>query len=222
LICVSGVSWAQERPESVPESTPSVQANTLQKEADLARQKVRFDGETFQLAFQNETPQESLKEFLPAGQNLEKWTKFAALHGYAGLDDPKAFAESLVNQLKDRSPDAEAKITDGANNGEVAVEFVVWPDDKSFAEFNVFKFKKGDGGALIGEQYALRNYDNPKQFVKDLESKKSRLVKLMLKDGLELDSREAPSESVSESKAENAAKPLGADRASEADPQLNQ
>jgi hypothetical protein len=55
-----------------------------------------------------------------------------------------------------------------------------------------------------------------------LESKKSRLVKLMLKDGLELDSREAPSESVSESKAENAAKPLGADRASEADPQLNQ
>ena len=56
-------------------------------------------------------------------------------------------------------------------NGDVVLNFLVWPDDGSFAEFNVFQYHKQADGGLVSYQYAARAYgDEVETFIKSLDS----------------------------------------------------
>ena len=59
------------------------------------------------------------------------------------------------------------------------VDFVVWPADASFVEWNVFKYAKRPEGGVVAEQYALRAYEDSEAFLKGLRPVRERLVELM-------------------------------------------
>src|SRR5262249_9678018 len=119
---------------------------------------VQFDGTTLWFVSGNETASERLKEYLPEGQKLESWTKLASIREYPNLNDPRAVAENLVRALKQQNPAAQSAMIQNPKTGEVIVDFVTWPSDTAFVEFNIFRYSRNPRGGLIAQQYALREY----------------------------------------------------------------
>lgn len=152
---------------------------------------IQFDGQTLELAFEGNDPGATIKEFIPAGEKLDAWTKLAAIREFDNLDDPVAYGVATVEELKKKYPLSPSSLIENPKTGSVIVDFVVWPEDAAFAEFNVFLYEKRAGGGLISQQYALRAYgDNAEEFLKNLRPLRERLVELMSKGGLK--SSESP------------------------------
>jgi hypothetical protein len=148
------------------------------------KESVTFDEKRLYLAVEGDNPGETVKEYLPEGQKLDSWEQLASIREYAQLDDPKAVAENLVRLLKQQNPSAPHQLVQKQDTREVMVDFVTWPADVSFVEFNVFKYSKKKDGGLIAQQYALRNYSDPQKFLRELKPVRERLVKLMGDEGL--------------------------------------
>ncbi|MCE7878565.1 MAG: hypothetical protein DYH14_14870 [Betaproteobacteria bacterium PRO3] len=70
-------------------------------------------------------------------------------------------------------------------SGDVIVDFITWPPDRAFVEFNLFRYGKRDGGGVVAQQYALRAYGDPGDFLRRLKSERPKLVDAMAKAGLE-------------------------------------
>jgi hypothetical protein len=155
-----------------------------------ANEQVRFDGQTLGLAFEGEDPGATIREYLPAGEKLDNWTRLAAIRRFEHLDDPVAYAEATIKQLKQKYPQSPSAIVENAASGAVVLDFVVWPDDASFVEFNVFRYEKRPGGGLISQQYAVRAYgDKAEPFLMGLRDVRQRLVEKMAGDGLRLETK---------------------------------
>jgi hypothetical protein len=164
-------------------------------ESPRAVETIQFDGQTLQLAFEGNDPGATIKEFVPAGEKLDSWTKLAAIREFDDLDDPVAYGVATVAELKKKYPLSPSSLIENPKTGSVIVDFVVWPDDASFAEFNVFLYEKRAGGGLISQQYALRAYnDDAEEFLKNLRPVRERLVDQMAKEGLQNDQVEQPVE----------------------------
>lgn len=149
------------------------------QEANAATESVQFDGYVLDLAWQGANPGETIKEFIPAGETLDTWTRLASIREYTELNDPQAAVGALVRQLKQKYPDSRSAIIENPTTGEVIVDFVLWPPDASFVEFNVFKYGRKPEGGMIAEQYALRAYQDQEAFLKGLRPVRERLVELM-------------------------------------------
>ncbi len=146
--------------------------------------QVSFDGKTLVLAAEGKNPGESVKEFIPKGQKLDSWTQLASIREYSKLNDPKAIAENLVKALKLQNPRAPHQMMQNPKTGAYLVDFITWPRDGAYVEFNIFKYEKKAGGGMTAHQYALRAYKDQKKFLVDLKTLRKRLVELMAKDGL--------------------------------------
>jgi len=154
---------------------------TADDTATAAEDTVNFDGQTLVLRWEGENPGETIKEYIPADQKLDSWTRLASIRTYSELDDPAALAGGVIKQLKKDYPDSPCAIIENPETGEVVIDFVLWPADLSFVEFNVFKYAKGEDGGVIAEQYALRDYEDSEGFLKGLRPVRERLVNLMTK-----------------------------------------
>jgi hypothetical protein len=150
-------------------------------------ERVTFDGQVLVLAFTTENPGESIREYIPEGEKLDSWTRLASIREYSALHDPKAVAANLVRILKQNNPRAPSSVSENEQTGEVMVDFVTWPPDEAFVEFNVWKYRRRDGGGLVAHQYALRDYRDPKGFLRKFKPVRERLVRLMAKGGLVTD-----------------------------------
>ena len=136
------------------------------------------------LAWQGGPPGEIVSEYIPPGEKLESWTKLASIREYPKLDDPRAVAGNLLRALKQQNPAAQSAVIENPTTGEVIVDFVTWPADQAFVEFNIFKYARRPGGGLVAHQYALRDYRDTTGFLKGLRPVRDRLVGLMAKEGL--------------------------------------
>lgn len=143
-----------------------------------------FDGTRLVRAAEGTTPAERWREFIPAGEKLERWTKLASIREYPTHTDARALAGELVRMLKRGYPDAPSSIIENRSTGEVIVDFVVWPQDRAFTEFNLFRYGKRDDGGVVAQQYALRVYGDATAFLRALKAERARLVDLMAKEGL--------------------------------------
>lgn len=136
------------------------------------------------LAWQGGAPGETVWEYIPPGEKLGSWTKLASLREYPKLDDPRAVAGNLVRTLKQQNPAAQSAMIENPATGEVIVDFVTWPADQTFVEFNIFKYGRKPGGGLVAQQYALREYQDTTRFLRGLRPVRERLVALMAREGL--------------------------------------
>jgi hypothetical protein len=145
---------------------------------------ITFDGTRLVHAAEGTTPVERWREFVPQGEKVDRWTKLASIREYPTHDDPKALAGELVRTLKKRYPDAPSSILENKSTGEVIVDFIAWPADRAFTEFNVFRYGRRDGGGVVAQQYALRAYGDATVFLQGLKGQRKRVVDAMAKDGL--------------------------------------
>ena len=152
--------------------------------AEAPPKRVSFDGQTLVLAWQGGNPGETVREYIPVGEKLESWTRLASIREYPKLDEPQAVAANLVRALKQQNSAAQSAMIENPATGEVIVDFVTWPADRAFVEFNIFKYARRPGGGLIAHQYALRDYQDTTAFLRGLRPVRERLVGLMAKEGL--------------------------------------
>jgi hypothetical protein len=145
---------------------------------------VSFDGKRLAHAAEGRTPVERWREFVPPGEKLERWTALASVREYPGHRDPKALAGELVKALKQRYPGAPFAILENPSIGDVIVDFIAWPDDRAFTEFNLFRYGRRDGGGVVAQQYALRVYGDASDFLRGLKAERPRLIDAMAKGGL--------------------------------------
>jgi hypothetical protein len=144
---------------------------------------VSFDGQMLPLAWQ--ASDKRIREYLPEGQKLDSWTSLASIREYPGIDDHRAVVGNLVRQLKQRTPPAPVGLIENPTTGEVIVDFVVWPDDGAFVEFNLFKYGAREEGGIVAQQYALRAYgDKAEEFLRGLKPVRQRLISEMAASGL--------------------------------------
>jgi len=142
----------------------------------LPAESVTFDGRTLELVWEGEIPGGVAREFVPAGERPEAWTRLASIRSYPAERDPKALAVSLVTGIKAESPQAPCSIRQDATTGDVLVDYVFWPADASSVEFNVFRFSKAADGGVVAHQYAIREHRDPKGFIEELRPVRERLL----------------------------------------------
>lgn len=149
-----------------------------------AVESVVFDGQTLVLASQKKNASESLKEYIPPREKLESWTTLASIREYTSQNDPMLLAKTMAEMLKKQNPDAQSAILQNQKTGDVMIDFVTWPADSAFVEFNVFKFTKREGGGIVAQQYAIREYKQQSEFLKNLKALREKVIQAMGKDGL--------------------------------------
>jgi hypothetical protein len=175
LFCIAGMALAQDA------------APTDADDAAAEKESVQLDGDTLVLAYEGEADGDSIKEYIPADENLESWTKLAAVREFEKLNDPKGFADEMVKQLEAKDPPARYELLENDKTGEVILDFIVWPADASFVEFNIFKYQKQDGGGLVSYQYALRAYgDEMEKFLTGMDAdRRAKLIAEMVAHGVQ-------------------------------------
>jgi len=152
--------------------------------AAAAKAAVIFDGVAMVQAAEGDAPGEHWREFIPADEDRKSWTRLASIREYPKVDDPKAVAGNLVRTLRRQNPQTHSAILQNKKTGEIIVDFITWPDDRKFVEFNVFRYGRNPQGGVIAQQYALRRYENPSDFLAAFKSERQRLVNMMATRGL--------------------------------------
>ncbi len=154
--------------------------------APAAEKTISFDGQTFYVAYHKAEGDKSVTEFLPKGENLDSWVHLVALRTLPGEDNPKLAALGLIRTLKYQNPEAQSAMIQHPSSKDVIVDFVTWPKDGKFIEFNIFRYSKlAKNKGLLLQQYAQRAYgDKTTAFLASLKGERQRLVNLMVKDGL--------------------------------------
>lgn len=113
----------------------------------------RFDGQAFFLR----SDREGIFEYLPADETFENWTTLISVRQFSGTDDPKAYAQKLLQNAKASSPHAQGLLMENAEAGSYIVDFMLPEgegDDVAF-EWNLWRVEqKGDGVEAV--QYAVR------------------------------------------------------------------
>ncbi len=149
-----------------------------------AQSAVLFDGTKFIQAFHKSEDSQTITEFLPEGEELKSWNRLTSIRTFPKLTEPRTAAAGLLRAVREYNPDAKSIMVENPKNGDVIIDFLTWPRDQSFVEFNIFRYtKKGRG--LLMEQYAQRAYGNDaRDFLIKLKTERQRLVDLMAKRGL--------------------------------------
>ena len=161
-----------------------VAAPAIALDAFADARAVVFDGMRLKQAATGATTVERWREFVPDGEPIARWTRLASIREYPTHPDPKALAMGLLQALKKQNPEAPSSIIQHPATGEVIVDFITWPPDRAFTEFNLFRYGKRDGGGVVAQQYALRAYGDAGDFLRGLKAERKRLVELMAKEGL--------------------------------------
>lgn len=125
-----------------------------------------LDNESFSREFVGKPPNgDKLIEYVREGESFEKWTK---LIGYRyqqlpGLgNDPVKYATFMAQMVKRANPQANSQIIKNEQSNEAVLDFLTWPRDAQFMEFNVFRFwKSKDGKAVVSLQLSHR-FEFPK------------------------------------------------------------
>jgi hypothetical protein len=149
-----------------------------------AQSAVLFDGTKYTQAFHKSDDTQSTTEFLPSGEELKSWKRLTSIRTFSKLTEPRTAAAGLLRAVRENNPEAKSILAENPKNGDVIIDFVTWPRDQSFVEFNIFRYSK-KGGGLLMEQYAQRAYGKDvREFLIKLKSERQRLVDLMAKGGL--------------------------------------
>jgi hypothetical protein len=118
---------------------------------------ITFDDVTYTRQFLGDMKPGGLAEYVRDGETVDNWTTLVAVRNFPKLDDPGRAAAELVKTLKASNPLARFQLLVKEDESEAMVDFITWPQDGSYAEFNVFRYLKRPGYAgLIAYQFAYR------------------------------------------------------------------
>lgn len=153
----------------------------------VAAESVTFDKTKFVLAYAPKDSPVDIREYLPEGETLEKWTLMLSSRVFKKLNDPEAYAEQLAKQVTESDPNARSQIFRSDKTGAIVVDFLVFSPAGSgprFAEWNLMRVAKRPKGGLLVTQYAHRFYSVDNTTAKTINADRDRLLPLL--DSLKL------------------------------------
>lgn len=168
VLCVCTVGFAGEPRVLVPEELPKT---------------LTFAGVEMRHAFEESKDGTFIVEYLPEGQTLERWQNLFAIRKEAVKLSPLERAKALGAYLKKVNPKYNFQILSNSKTGEAGIDFMVWPEDESFAEFNTWKFVQAEEGWLYSYQFCYRSYSEDttwQDFVEFMKNDKQKVVVEMM------------------------------------------
>lgn len=126
---------------------------------------ITLDSETFTKQFVGNPPNgDKLLEFIREAETFEKWSKIVGIR-YQQLpgvgNDPKRVAQGMAQIVKTTNPNANSRIIVNEQTSEAIIDFLTWPSNGAFLEFNVFRYAKSkDGNGVISLHFANRFTSN--------------------------------------------------------------
>ena len=132
-----------------------------------AAARIVIDGEPFTKQFVGNPPNnDKLIEFIREGERFDNWTKLAA-YRYQELpaigNDPALVAQAMAKVVQKANPDARFRLYARERNGEAMIDFLTWPPNGKYMEFNIFRYAKGSNGrGVVSLQMAYRTWDTSK------------------------------------------------------------
>ena len=127
-----------------------------------AAQFISIGDVRFLLAYAPPESPVHIREYLPAGQTLDKWTQLASVRTFADLNDPAAYLQGLAKKVAGSDPNARAQLLQNADKSVMVLDFLVFSPATApvaYAEWNLMRARYEQGKGLIVYQYARRFYN---------------------------------------------------------------
>ncbi len=125
-----------------------------------AGQSIEFDGDSYVEQFANATPEIRLMEFVRPNETVDHWTKLLAVRNFTQLDDPGQSAAAVGKTLQQMQPEAKYRLLEKEDGSEAIIDFITWPADASYLEFNIHRYLKKPGlPGLVSYQFAYKFTD---------------------------------------------------------------
>ena len=141
-----------------------------------AQDSVVFDGERYvRVHRERQSDGDRMLQFVREAETLENWTRSIAIYRYTRLgNDPARVALEMRDSVKAANPDAQARLIVDSVTRDAIVDFLTWPADGRYMEFNVMRYAKDTGGnGLVAFRFAHRFRDARKELSKEFN--KNRL-----------------------------------------------
>lgn len=146
----------------------------------LKPRSVDFCGREMFFAFSGK----DFDEYIPQGESLDNWTHLASIRVVRNCSDPKKFARGMAELVESDNPHSQSAEHLDSRNQIAYIDFVTWPRDGAYVEFNIFRIEKSDSNCLIVYQYAQRAYKEQKKFLLELRSLREQTIAEMTDRGL--------------------------------------
>jgi len=150
-------------------------------QAAYAASKIVFDGRVYTRQAVDRTDIMTQAEYTQGRETLENWTKLIAVRHFPNVADPKEMAAKLVDVLYAQNPEAKHEMVILEDGNDVLMDFITWPSNKTYLEFNVHRYRKVEGyKGLISYQFAYRFTHTTPKFLKQFIQNKESWKKLMM------------------------------------------
>ena len=118
-----------------------------------------------------------LREYLPAGENFDRWNRLASVRIFKDIRDPEAYLSAVAEAVTKSHPAARYQFLQNDKTKEVVLDFMTFPPKSApvhFAEWNLMRAKYVKGTGLLVYQYAMRfyNFDESTAAIVNAERKK--------------------------------------------------
>ena len=140
------------------------------------QQAIVFDLERYvRVHRERQSSGDQIVQFVPEGETLADWTRSIAIYRYTALgDDPARAALELRESVRAANPDAQSRIQVHTVTDDAVLDFLTWPPDGRYLEFNVMRYAKvARGKGLVALRFVYRSADARKELSEQF--KESRL-----------------------------------------------
>ena len=156
--------------------------------APASDRSITFDEVTYTRQFIGNMNPGGLAEYVRPTETVDNWTTLVAVRNFPKLNDAAGAAAQLVRTLKASNPDARFQLLVKEDQSEAMVDFITWPKDGAYAEFNVFRYLKQPGYAgLIAYQFACRFTDTGPDATARIRQDRQRWVEAMSRADFPID-----------------------------------
>ena len=116
---------------------------------------LQFGGTRFQLVTRNDL----VNQYIPVSQTLDNWQAMFVVRRFPELSSPQEAIDNVVDNLVQQGADRSLiSIKKGGQpENELAIDFIIWTEDKSLTEFNIHVYRRMEGG-MIANMYLMRGY----------------------------------------------------------------
>ncbi len=138
------------------QSSGSSKSNNMLKTITINGQPgLEFGNTRFELVTRNDL----VNQYIPVGQTLENWQAMFVIRRFPELSTPQEAIDNVVENLIEQGADQKLiSVTKGSRpDRELAIDFIIWTEDKSLTEFNVHFYRNVDGN-MIAKMYLMRGY----------------------------------------------------------------
>lgn len=173
---------AAESEAPPPKTAAAAPASPAAADAAAEGQSIEFDGDTYVEQFESATPDFRLMEFVRADETVDNWTKLLAVRNFMKLEDPGQSAAAVGKTLQQVQPGAKYRLLEKEDGSEAIIDFITWPADGSYLEFNIHRYLKKPGyPGLISYQFAYKFTDTSPESQEKFQKLRAKWVDEMSK-----------------------------------------